>query len=360
MKAVPDLKVIWQSRWGLPIGYSLSSEAIALQLDQLGVDLFHRPTPWHMPAELNQPRLREIAARSLPDDALQVSYDQADLFYTEHRGYRIGYTMLEVNGLPADWIAACNRMDEIWTPSRWGAETFAAAGVYRPIHVMPLGYDPEHFNTQIPAYRLDNRFTFLSIFEWGERKAPELLLRAYCSAFSRNDDVVLILRINNFDRSISVSQQIANLRLPPDSPPIVILYNQYLSRAQLGSLYRSADCFVLATRGEGWGLPILEAMACGLPVIATNWSAQTEFFRAEVGFPVNVRTLVPAEAKCPYYTGWSWAEPDFDHLVWLMRYVYEHPAEARSVGHAAAAEVAQRWTWRHTAERIVARLAELA
>lgn len=351
-----NLRVVWQSRWGLPIGYSVSSEEIALQLDRLGVELFHRPTPWHMPSEITHPRLQAIASRPLPAHIPQVSYEQADLFYTEHRGYRIGYTMLEVNGLPSDWVAACNRMDEVWTPSHWGAEVFAAAGVFRPIHVMPLGYDPDHFNPHIPRYPIDNRFTFLSIFEWGERKAPELLLRAYCSAFTCHDDVLLVLRINNFDRSVSVARQITELQLPPNGPPIAILYNQYLSRSQLGALYRSADCFVLTSRGEGWGLPILEAMACGLPVIATDWSAQTEFLHAGVGFPLRVRSLIPAQAKCPYYTGWSWAEPDVDHLIDLMRYVYEHRAEAQAVGAAAAAEVAQRWTWRHAAERIVQRL----
>ncbi len=352
------LSVIWQSRWGLPIGYASSSEALALQLDRLGVSLFHRPTPWHMPSNLTHPRLREIAARPLPNHAPQVSYDQADLFYTEHEGYRIGYTMLEVNGLPEDWVAACNKMDEVWTPSHWGAETFAAAGVTRPIHVMPLGYDPDLFNPQLPDLRLRDRFTFLSVFEWGERKAPELLLRAYCSAFRRSDDVILIVRTDNHDRSISVAQQIADLGLPTDGPPIILLYNQRI--ADLGALYRSADCFVLTTRGEGWGLPILEAMACGLPVIATNWSAQTEFFHEGVGFPIRVQRLIPARAKCPYYTGWSWAEPDFDHLVYLMRYVYEHPTEACAIGAAAAAAVAQRWTWRHAAERIRQRLREIA
>ncbi|MEF3274045.1 MAG: glycosyltransferase [Chloroflexus sp.] len=352
------LQLIWQSRWGLPIGYSVSSAELALQLDKLGVELFYRPTPWHMPACLTHPRLQEIAARPLPAHAPQVSYDQADLFYTEHDGYRIGYTMLEVNGLPGEWVAACNSMNEIWTPSRWGLETFAAAGVKRPIHVMPLGYNPDLFHPHGPAQRLDDRFTFLSVFEWGERKAPDLLLKAYCAAFRRSDDVVLIVRTDNFDRSISVTQQISSLNLPSDGPPIVFLYNQRI--ADLGALYRSADCFVLVTRGEGWGLPILEAMACGIPVIATNWSAQTEFFHEGVGFPIRVRRLVPAQAKCPYYTGWSWAEPDFDHLVYLMRYVYEHREEAQAIGRVAAVEAAQHWTWRHAAARIRQRLDEIA
>jgi len=350
------LRVIWQSRWGLPIGYSVSSEELVLHLDQIGVEVFHRPIPWHMPANLTHPRLQEIAARPIPDGIPQISYDQADLFCLDHRGYRIGYTMLEVNGLPADWVAACNRMDEIWTPSHWSVETFTDAGVIRPLYAMPLGYDPTHFHPHVPAYRIGNRFTFLSVFEWGERKAPEILLRAYVSAFRKHDDVILILRINNFDTSISVSQQIVNLNLPNDGPAIAILYNQYLSRSQLASLYRSADCFVLTSRGEGWGLPILEAMACGVPVIATNWSAQTEFLHAGVGYPLRVRALIPAQAKCPYYIGWSWAEPDIDHLIYLMRYVYEHPDEARTIGAAAAAEVVQRWTWHHAAERIRQRL----
>jgi spore maturation protein CgeB len=66
--------------------------------------------------------------------------------------------------------------------------------------------------------------------------------------------------------------------------------------------------------------------------------------------------MIPAKAKCPYYVGWSWAEPDLDHLIYLMRYVYEHPDEARAIGAAAAAEVVQRWTWHHAAERIRQRL----
>jgi glycosyltransferase involved in cell wall biosynthesis len=351
--------IIWQSRWGIPNGYAITSEELALSLASLGVQLAHRPTPWHVPGTIAHPVLREAAARPLPEDAVQVSYDQADLFYTAHRGYKVGYTMLEVDGLPADWVAACNAMDEVWTPSAWGARVFAEIGVRVPIRVMPLGIDPERFNPEVPARKLGDRFVFLSVFEWGERKAPEALLRAYGRAFTRRDDVLLLLRVNNFDGNVDVAQQIAALGLPADAAPIALLYNRQIARGQLASLYRSADCFVLPTRGEGWGMPILEAMACGLPVIATAWSGQTEFFHAGVGYPLRTRPLIAAEARCPYYEGFRWADPDEEQLVHLLREVYERPDEARALGARAAEEAQSRWTWQQAAERIAARLGEL-
>jgi glycosyltransferase involved in cell wall biosynthesis len=353
------VRVTWQSRWGLPIGYSIHSEEMALQLIAHGVDLSYRPTPWPRDSIIENPVLDAISQRPPYDDAPQISYEQADLFYTAHRAWKIGWTMLEVDGIPSRWVAACNRMDEIWVPSHWGMERFAACGVTRPIRVMPLGYDAVRFRTDIPSVRASERFTFLSVFEWGERKAPELLLRAYASAFGAEDDVLLLLRVSNSDGHVKVHEQIEELKLPKSGPPVALLYNHHIAAKQLGTLYRSADAFVLPTRGEGWGMPILEAMACGLPVIATAWSGPSEFFHESVGYPVVLKGLVPADAKCPYYEGFRWADPDPDDLVAKMRRVYERRDEARETGARAAAEVAAKWTWARAAARIVERLREI-
>lgn len=319
----------------------------------------HRPieSPFSGPAR--HEALRQVTNRPILEDAPQISYAQANHFYAKHPGHKIGFTMLEVDGLPADWVEACNQMDEIFVPSHFNKETFINSGVRRPITVIPLGIDPQRFNPSLPAHRLDNYFTFLSVFEWGERKAPEILLRAFNEEFGANEDVLLLLKVDNRDPGVNVQQQVANLGLSPDRAPIGFLYNQPIADNQMGALYRSTDCFVLPTRGEGWGMPILEAMACGLPVIATDWSAQTEFMNDEIAYPLRVRQLIPARAKCPYYKGFRWADPDYDHLRYLMRYVFEHQEEARQKGRRAAEEAAQKWTWQRTAERIIERLKAL-
>ena len=355
----PRLRVVWQSRWGLPIGYAITSEEIASHLIDLGVDLAHRQTPWQREGPVRKLVLREAGKKPAWRDAPQVSYDQADLFDHRHRGYKIGYTMLEVDGLPADWVASCNRMDEVWVPSRWGAETFRNSGVTRPLHVMPLGFDPTRFSPEGPSRKIEGRFTFLSVFEWGERKAPDVLLKAFVAAFSSRDDVLLILRVNNFDAGVDVVREIAALSLPRNGPDVVLLYNQHLDPDGLGALYRSADAFVLPSRGEGWGIPILEAIACGVPTIATGWSGQTEFLNESVGFPVRARRLIPARAKCPYYAGFSWADPDFDHLVERMRWVYENREDARAVAARGARTALDSWTWDAAARRVRSRLQEL-
>ena len=106
-------------------------------------------------------------------------------------------------------------------------------------------------------------------------------------------------------------------------------------------------------------MPHIEAMACGLPIIATDWSAPTDFMNETMAYPLRVAKLIPAVAKCPYYEGFRWAEPDEDHLVHLLRHVYENREEAAEKGRLASAEVLSKWTWHHAAEKIKARLLEI-
>ncbi len=348
--------LVWQSIWGGQIGYSLHSEAMADALHRQGVYLMHRPVASVFGGRPLREELRTVADRPIRSHAIQVSYVPVSDFDLHHPGKRVGFSMLEVDGIPADWVDRCNRMDEIWVPSRFNAQTFRESGVETPIEVIPLGVDPEIFHPRAAAFKVEDRYTFLSTFEWGARKAPEILLRAFTEEFSEAERVLLILKVDNRDPVVDVGQEVRAMELPAGRAPIAFLYNQPLPDSRMGSLYRSADCFVLPTRGEGWGMPIVEAMACGLPAIATDWSGPTEFLDDRVGYPLVVEALAPAIAKCPFYEGFRWAQPSLADLRRKMRHVFENREEAAEKGARAAEEVARRWTWAHTADRIVQRL----
>lgn len=365
MLAQYDIGVNWHSVVNLPMfGYADSSKNFMIALDNKNVNVHYRyvygagsPIPLSEPETSADPRINIFRRRHYNAALAEVVYGQGDVFHRNEGRYKIGFTMLEVDGLPADWVKQSNMMDEVWVPSNFNVQTFRESGVHVPIHVIPLGVDSNYFHPGIRSNRFSEKFTFLSVFEWGERKAPELLLRTFARTFSDRDDVLLVCKITNNDPAIDVPAEIRKLGLGSAVSRILVLHNNNIPSYMMGSLYRSADCFVLPTRGEGWGMPILEAMACGIPTIATQWSAQTQFFNETTGHPIRVKQLVPAEARCAYYQGFRWAEPDADHLSHLMRHVYTHREAVKQRSLNVAYGLHESMSWSSAAAAIKQRLA---
>jgi glycosyltransferase involved in cell wall biosynthesis len=354
---VTDL--VWHSSFTSLTGYSSSARALVLALAARGLavrplylfDSDDREPPGHSPID---PQIIALQTLPLRLDVPQVVYARGDLFAKNSGRRRIGFTMLEVDRLPASWVEQANLMDELWAPTDWGAEMFRASGVARPVFTVPLGVDLARFSPGPPRTRLTERTIFLSVFEWGPRKGWDLLLRAYREAFQPDDPVLLLLKVDCRDPAAS-PLPLLHAALPAPAPPVGLIYNRPLGAAQLAELYRSADCFVLPSRGEGWCMPALEAMACGLPAIVTAWSGPTAFVSAACGYPLAVRGLVPGDPAEPLYRGARWAEPDHEHLVELLRRVHARRDEARARG-AQAAATARQWSWDAAAAQISARL----
>jgi glycosyltransferase involved in cell wall biosynthesis len=321
-----------------PTGYAKANRYLMFELMKLGVHV--RFTPHHaegakVPLDPHtEAVIASLYQNMLANNHIVLFNFPGHYFYRHPHHYTIGLTMFELSGLPPSWVTKCNEMDEIWVPSVFNQQTFVNSGVDpTKLHVMPLGVDTDYFRPGIPPLACPKRrsYAFLTVCSFDLRKGIDVLLRAFFEEFSPQEDVSLIVKTRaSTDEEIQNQQafidRISN-EVTGKKSDSVLLYSsiQSWNEEDMLRLYNTADCYVLPTRGEGWSMTVMEAMATGLPVITTNWSAHVDFVNHSNGYLISVENLIP----CNSVPSLMWAQPSTDHLKQLMRHVYTHPDEAQ-------------------------------
>lgn len=266
----------------------------------------------------------------------------------------------EFSQVPTAWVDAIDAsVDQVWTPSAFSRDAFVRGGVDpRKVVVVSHGVNPDVFHPDVPAWSLatDRTFRFLFVGGATERKGFDLLLRAYVREFTADDDVCLVVK--DFHYGDHAREVVRDLLRRRGAPEILYSYGT-TAPARLGGLFTACQCSVHPYRGEGFGLPIAEAMACGLPVIVTGAGPAVEYCTDEVGYLVPaVDVPVPAAVwspSLPTPRPPRWYAPDVDALRRSMRRVYEHQEEARGKGARASERTLGHLTWEKTVE-VIARL----
>ena len=250
------------------------------------------------------------------------------------------------------------QVDEVWAYSRSVRDCYLEAEVPREkVHVVPLGVAPEVFRPGLEPFALTAGPEFRLLFVGGtiHRKGIDLLLTAFARAFWPGDGVGLVIKemgSKSFYRGQTAEAEVEALRERGYSVEYI---DRNLSEAEMAGLYCACDALVHPFRGEGFGLPIVEAMACGLPVVVTGAGPVLDYATSETAY------LIPAERR-PLgdrivggleTIGQPWLfEPDVDALVELMKQVVSDREAARSIGTAASAHIREHFTWGHTAEAV--------
>ncbi len=245
-------------------------------------------------------------------------------------------------------------VDQIWAYTSYVRQVYIDSGFAADkIKVVPLGVDIDRFHPQVEAMELPTQKAFKFLFVGGtlQRKGIDLLLEAYRTAFSRQDDVCLVIKdmgTQTFYRGHTAGEQIPALQRDSQCGEIVYL-TEDLPAEELPGLYAACDCLVHPYRGEGFGLPVAEAMACGLSVVVTKGGACDDFCNEEYAFMVpSVRVPV----RFPEETvGQAWMlEADVGALATSMRQVCSDPHSARAMGARAAVHIAEHFSWARAAE----------
>lgn len=309
-------------------------------------------------------RLRRRILPAAPDDVdLHLPFWVDDMVVLGSP-LKIAWTVFEGTRIPEPHQRRLRRMDMIWAPSEWGCDTLAAAG-FAPemLRVVPEGVDAEVFRPAEPGSRDDAVFRFLCVGKWERRKGTAELVRAFCEEFDADEPVELVMHCGAawerpLDYRLEIAQEIA--RAGGGSPRIVP--SDRLDRDGLVRLMQRCHAFVLPTRAEGWGLPVLEAMACGLPAIVTDYSGLREFANERNAYLIPVERMVPLEDRefyDPLLDWGEWAQPDLAQLRRLMRFVYNNPDRAREKGRLSREDAAQLWTWDRAARIAKSHIEEL-
>jgi glycosyltransferase involved in cell wall biosynthesis len=274
----------------------------------------------------------------------------------------------EFGAPPLAWVrAAREQLDRVWVPSAYVRDGYVAGGMPPGIvDVVPNGVDLARFAPDGLARALvgpDAACTFLFCGGTIWRKGIDVLLAAWARAFGADDDVRLVVKdvgVESSYRGQTAGDAVRALAARDDVAPVLYVTDE-LMPAELPALYRAADVVVLPYRGEGFCLPALEAMACGVPVIHTAAGPTGEFCPRDAGWALpSHRVAFEARTQVGPTAGTaSVLEVDPDDLAVALRAAASDPDERAARG-AAARRAAERMSWDHAGGIAAARLAELA
>lgn len=287
--------------------------------------------------------------------------------YLEPGKYHIGRLFWETDKIPLDFAVGAQQVQEIWTGSKFNEHAIRASGVTKPIYIIPEAIDTS-IDPMIKPYIIEHTkdYKFYSIFEWTERKNPALLLEAYWREFENTEGVSLTIKtyLDNFtfEKHAEINKTIKKvkmgLNLKRYAP--VYLYRNLMDRRQIYRFHKTFDCFVCPHRGEGWGIPPMEAMLMGRPVISTNCGGVHEYLKTmEHAILLNYKLipLVQNNRNRQWYTqDQKWADVNIADVRAAMRWVFENQEKAEMMARAGKKVIENNFSLAAVGQKMVDRL----
>lgn len=289
--------------------------------------------------------------------------------------HRVIYTMMETETVHPNMVQVMNEnYEECWTPTYWNAKTFRRGGLTLPIKVMPLGIDPSIYVPDLPgrmpeATLLTTRdmgktaaplgFVFVYVCQPTFRKGVDFLVSCFEAAFRDNPKVHLLLGTTAY--SLESAKYLPNNKLKSN----IWGLSGRLTEKGLASMYRACHAYVCTSRGEGANLPLMEAGASGLPIIAPYSSVHPEIMPPGYGYFFETdgyNAIAESKKVSRWFEGMLFSDYGSTarrSLIQQMNAVVKNYEEARTVGIRYSTYIRSKYTWHATARLIHDRVREL-
>jgi len=262
-------------------------------------------------------------------------------FYSGYPGKKYGFLVFEGSKLPFTWIKILEKWEgDIFVPS-WHVlnaliDSLPNKNKWKnKVWIIPHGVDKEIFKPEGEKMFEKSKFVpfrFLFVGGWSQgikdRKSLDIAIKAFLKAFPLNQNnthsVEFIIKINKaYCPKEKVINDLADMGIIGDNR--IKITDDELTEKELAKLYRSCDCFVMPSKAEAYGIPLAEAVACGIPVITSNYGGQTDYINKTNGILVGGKMIKAESEPKFYYHNAEWLEVDVDKLANAMKKMFKKP-----------------------------------
>lgn len=357
------LKLAYISVYKDGTGYANQAVHNMLALEAAGVDVVARAVKFSPTSNTGlAAKVQHLEDKAADDVDVVIQHVLPHQFEYKEGVRNIGMFCWETTHFQrSNWNHCCNLMDEVWVPSTQNIQAAKNSGVTTPMNIFPCACDVERFANKpesLAISQLKNKCVFYTIGEMTRRKNIIAILRAYYTAFSLRDDVVLVLKVsipgntpdettNIIRSSIEDVKKSMHTYVRHQYYPPVICISEFLPDRKLDQLHSACDVFVSASHGEAWGIPAHDAMGFGNPTILSNWGSYPELmdqhagkfwqpkankFRPSLGMNNDCGWLIDGQLTPCFgqvdsfpdlYTGDElWFDPNMEHMIYCMQEAY--------------------------------------
>jgi len=238
----------------------------------------------------------------------------------------IGFATFETFQPPDHWVDILNENDAIIVPSQFNYKIFSHMTIKKPLYYIPHCIDIETYHRDIVPLDNFDKYTFLFIGIWKERKGYKQLLEAWGREFKDTDGVQLLVKT---DKPKKAEQYFNKLRgqlgINKGFAPI-IFENKVFNEKVLPNFIKSVDCLISPTMGEGFGYPGLQCMALGIPVIITNYAGCKDYANEDTAVLIEPSGFILHNNmdNIPQFRNKKWAFIEVNKIQKAMRYVINH------------------------------------